>query len=268
MTSIHPTAQIHSSAIIGHGAQIDAHCVVGPFCVIGPQVNLGQGVQLKSHVAIDGDTTIGAQTVIWPFASIGHQPQDLKFAGEASRLVIGARNMIRESVSMNPGTAGGGGLTQIGDDGLFMLGTHVGHDCMVGDRVVMANHASLAGHVQVGDNAILGGMAGIVQHSRIGQGAIVGAGCIVAADIIPFGATIGARAQLSGLNLVGLKRRGLEKAAIHRMRAAYDAIFFGSGTLRERATAVAASYADMPLVLEITSFLLGETTRSFCLPNE
>ena len=268
MSLIHPTAQIHGSAIVEPGAVIGAGCQIGPFCVLGPQVKLAAGVVLKSHVALAGDTKIGENTVIWPFASVGHQPQDLKYAGEVTRLVIGARNMIRESVSINPGTAGGGGITQIGDDCLFMLGTHVGHDCRVGNRVVMANHASLAGHVEIGDFAILGGLAGIVQHSRIGQGAIVGAGCIVAADVIPFGATTGARAQLSGLNLTGLKRRGLEKAEIHQIRAAYTAIFKGEGTMRERAERVQADYADVALVQIITSFLLVDSTRSFIQPDD
>ena len=268
MLLIHPTAKIHGSAIVEPGAEIGPDCEIGPFCVIGPLVKLARGVVLKSHVAITGDTQIGDDTIIWPFASVGHQPQDLKFAGEATRLVIGARNMIRESASINPGTAGGGGITQIGDDCLFMLGTHVGHDCKVGNRVVMANHASLAGHVEIGDFAILGGLAGIVQFSRIGQGAIVGAGCIVAADVIPFGATTGARAQLSGLNLTGLKRRGLDKAEIHKMRAAYAALFTGDGTMRERAERVQAEYADAPLVKVITDFMLSDSARSFVQPHD
>lgn len=268
MALIDPTASIHSSAIVEPGAEIGPGCQIGPFCVVGAQVRLAANVVLKSHVALVGDTSLGDGTQVWPFASVGHQPQDLKYAGEATKLVIGARNMIRESVSINPGTAGGGGLTQIGDDCLFMLGTHVGHDCKVGNRVVMANHASLAGHVEIGDHAILGGLAGIVQFSRIGQGAIVGAGCIVSGDVIPYGATIGARAQLGGLNLTGLKRRGLDKAEIHRMRAAYRALFSGDGTLRDRAAQVAQDFADMPLVQEITSFLLAESGRSFILPND
>ncbi|MEX0970916.1 MAG: acyl-ACP--UDP-N-acetylglucosamine O-acyltransferase [Paracoccaceae bacterium] len=268
MALIDPTASIHSSAIVEQGAEIGPGCQIGPFCVVGAEAKLAANVELKSHVALAGDTTVGEGTIIWPFASVGHQPQDLKFAGEATRLVIGARNMIRESVSINPGTVGGGGLTQIGDDCLFMLGTHVGHDCKVGNRVIMANHASLAGHVELGDHAILGGLAGIVQFSRIGQGAIVGAGCIVSGDVIPYAATIGARAQLGGLNLTGLKRRGLDKAEIHRMRAAYRALFSTEGTLRERAAQLASDYADMPLVQEITTFLLAEPNRSFILPND
>lgn len=268
MLQIDPTAKIDGTASIAPGARIGARCEIGPFCVIGPQVKLGQGVVLHSHVALAGDTEIGHDTIIWPFASVGHQPQDLKFAGEATRLIIGARNMIREGVSINPGTAGGGGLTQIGDDCLFMLGTHVGHDCTVGNHVVMANHASLAGHVKIGDYAILGGLSGIVQHSRIGQGAIVGAGCIVAADVIPFGATSGARARLSGLNLTGLKRRGLDKPEIHRMRAAYAEIFGPEDTLIVRTKRVAVAYADAPLVQIITDFLLADSTRSFVQPED
>ncbi len=257
---------IHPSAIIERGAELGPDCHIGPFCHVGADVRLGAGVRLHSHVAVTGDTVIGDETEIWPFASVGSQPQDLKFAGEKTRLVIGARNMIRESVSINPGTAGGGGLTHIGDDCLFMLGTHVGHDCRVGNRVVVANHASLAGHVDVGDGAIIGGLAGIHQFVRIGEGAIIGALSMVVADVIPFGSVSGERPKLAGLNLIGLKRRGLARDEIAALRAAYKVLFSGEGTLRARAEAMIED-ADSMLVREVLSFVLSDSDRSFCTPK-
>lgn len=257
---------IHQSAIIEDGAEIDPDCQIGPFCHIGADVRLSAGVRLHSHVAISGNTVVGAETEIWPFASVGSQPQDLKFAGEKSRLIIGARNMIRESVSINPGTDGGGSLTKIGDDCLFMLGTHVGHDCDVGNRVVVANHASLAGHVQVSDGAIIGGLAGIHQFVRIGEGAIIGALSMVVADVIPFGSVMGERPRLAGLNLIGLKRRGLPRTEISALRAAYKTLFSAEGTLRERAEAM-LDKAENELVRELLEFVLSDSDRSFCMPK-
>ena len=257
---------IHPSAIIEPGAEIGSGCTVGPFCHIGKAVRLGDGVRLHSHVAITGDTIIGDETEIWPFASVGSQPQDLKFAGEQTRLEIGECNMIREGVSINPGTAGGGGLTKIGDDCLFMLGTHVGHDCSVGNHVVMANHASLAGHVEVGDGSVIGGLAGIHQFVRIGEGAIIGALSMVVADVIPFGSVVGERPKLSGLNLVGLKRRGIPRAEISALRAAFKVLFAESGTLKTRAEAMADA-EDNPLVQQMLAFILEDSERSFTTPK-
>ncbi len=257
---------IHPSAIIEQGAEIGEGCKIGPFCHIGAGVRLGEGVRLHSHVALAGDTTIGNETEIWPFASVGSQPQDLKFAGERTRLVIGAHNMIRESVSINPGTVGGGGLTEIGDDCLFMLGTHVGHDCKVGNRVVVANHASLAGHVTVGAGAIIGGLAGIHQFVRIGEGAIIGALSMVVADVIPYGSVIGERPRLAGLNLIGLKRRGMDRADISSLRAAYKTLFSGTGTLRDRAEQLLPE-ADNAYVENMLGFILSDSDRSFCTPK-
>ncbi len=257
---------IHSSAIIEDGAKIGPDCHIGPFCHIGAGVRLGAGLRLHSHVSVAGDTVIGEGTEIWPFASVGSQPQDLKFAGEKTRLRIGARNKIREGVSINPGTAGGGGLTKIGDDCLFMLGTHVGHDCFVGNGVVVANHASLAGHVEVGDGAIIGGLAGIHQFVRIGEGAIIGALSMVVADVIPFGSVSGERPRLAGLNLIGLKRRGLARTEIAALRAAYKTLFAGDGTLRARAEAMLES-ADNTRVRAMLDFVLSDSERSFCTPK-
>lgn len=265
--TIAPSAEIHPSAVIEEGAEIGPDCKVGPFCLVGAQVKLARGVELKSHVVIAGDTSIGEETRIWPFASIGHQPQDLKFHGEETRLEIGARCMIRESASMNPGTEGGGGLTLIGDDCLFMLGTHVGHDAKVGNRVILANHCSLAGHVIIEDDVILGGLTGVHQFVKIGRGAVVGASTVVVTDVIPYGSAVSTRPELAGLNLVGLKRRGAQKSEINGLRAAFSDIFEGEGTLKERALAAKQKHSDNPLVLEVTAFLLSDSSRSFLLPR-
>lgn len=258
---------IHASAVIEDGAIIGSGCQIGPFCHVGPQVKLGKGVELFSHVVLAGNTMIGDETRIWPFASIGHQPQDLKFAGEASRLEIGARCMIREGVSMNPGTSGGGGLTKIGDECLFMLGTHVGHDCIVGDRVIMANNASLAGHVVIEDDVIIGGLSGVHQFCKIGRGAVIGAVAMVTNDVIPYGAVVSKRPDLSGLNLVGLKRRGVGKQEINGLRKAFTEIFAEGETLKARVATARAKYDGNALVAEVLDFLEAETSRSFLLPS-
>lgn len=265
--SIDPSAYVHPSAVVESGAVIGPDSHVGPFCHVGPQAVLGHGVDLKSHVVVAGDTAIGDGTRIWPFASIGHQPQDLKFRGESSRLVIGKRNMIRESVSMNPGTEGGGGLTQIGDDCLFMLGTHVAHDCIVGNRVILANHAQLAGHVVVEDDVVIGGLSGVHQFVRIGQGAMIGAVVMIVTDVIPYGTAVGERAELAGLNLVGLKRRGATKADINALRSAFADIFEGQGTLQVRVAAAAEKYSGNALVEQVIGFLRRDTSRKFLTPK-
>ncbi|WP_316013027.1 acyl-ACP--UDP-N-acetylglucosamine O-acyltransferase [Roseobacter sp. HKCCA0434] len=259
--------RIHPSAIVEPGAQIGAGCEIGPFSIVGPQARLGDGVVLHSHVVIAGDTTVGDDTRIWPFASIGHQPQDLKFAGERTRLEIGARNMIRESVSINPGTAGGGGLTKIGDDNLMMLGTHVGHDCILGNRIVLANNAAIAGHCRLDDNVIVGGQSGVHQFVHIGRGAMIGAVSMVTKDVIPYGSIVGNRGELAGLNITGLKRRGVERPQLHALRAAYQAIFVdGAGTLLERTRRTREDHADDPLVQEIAEFILADHSRSIATP--
>lgn len=259
---------IHPSAIVEDGASLGADVRIGPFCLVGKDVTLGDGVELISHVTVAGHTTIGAETRIWPFASIGHQPQDLKFAGEASYLEIGARNMIREHVTMNAGTTGGGLHTRVGDDGLFMMGSHVGHDCQLGNNVIMANNATLAGHVTLGDHAFMGGLSAVHQFARIGAHAMVGGMTGVEKDVIPFGLAIGNRADLGGLNVVGMRRRGFDKTAVQTVREAYRAIFVGEGTLAERAAAVAESHGGVPAVREITDFVLADTSRHFCTPRD
>lgn len=265
--TIDPSASIHASAIIADGARIGADVSIGAYCVIGPDVSIGPGTELKSHVSIDGHTRIGARNTIFPFASLGQQPQDLKFRGERTLLEIGDGNAIREYVTMNPGTEGGGGVTRVGDECLFMNHVHVGHDCIVGSRVIFANAATLGGHVVVGDGAVLGGLSAVHQRCRIGEGAMIGGLAGVVADVIPFGTVMGERAKLQGLNLLGLKRRGVDKAQISALRAAYAALFAPEGTLRERSDAVTEQYGDHPLVQQILAFIAEDTARRLTTPD-
>jgi UDP-N-acetylglucosamine acyltransferase len=262
MAEIHPTAIVEDGAKLGDGVNI------GPYCIVGPHVELGDGVCLEAHVVVAGHTKVGAGTHIFPFASIGHKPQDLKYAGEETYLEIGSNNQIREHVTMNPGTAGGGGVTRVGDNCLFMMGAHVGHDCLVGDHAILANNATLAGHVELADFVILGGLSAVRQWSRIGTGAIVGGMTGVEFDVIPFGSVIGDRARLAGLNLIGLKRKNFPREQIHALRAAYKALFDSEeGTLRERAQDVAQANPDEPLVKIVTDFILEMEDRRFCTPR-
>ena len=260
--NIHPTAVIEPGAQLGEGVR------VGPFCVVGSGAKLGDSVVLHSHVVVAGDTEIGEGTHVYPFASLGHPPQDLKFKGEKSKLVIGKFNAIREHVTMNPGTEGGGLLTKVGDHCLFMVGTHVAHDCRLGNHVIMANNATLAGHVRVGDGAIIGGLSAVHQFVRIGQGAMIGGMSGVENDVIPYGSVVGERAGLAGLNLVGLKRRKMDRDAIHALRGAFKLLFGGSeGTLAERTENVRRQYGEVPAVIEILSFIGDESDRSLCMPR-
>jgi UDP-N-acetylglucosamine acyltransferase len=225
-------------------------------------------VRLESHVVVDGRTRIGANTRIFPFASIGQPPQDLKYAGERSELIIGGNNTIREYATMNPGTKGGGMVTRVGDGGLFMVGIHVAHDCIVGDNVVMANNATLAGHVVIGDYAVLGGLSAVHQFVRIGRHAMVGGMSGVENDVIPYGSVMGDRAHLSGLNIVGLKRRGVDRDDIHALRRAYRLLFAHEGTMTERLADVRQLFADNEAVMEIVEFIDSDSTRAVCQPKE
>lgn len=254
---------IHPSAIIEPGAQIGQGVRIGPFCLVGPRVRLGDRVELKSHVVVTGDTSVGADTVIYPFASIGHDPQDLKFKGEETRLEIGARNRIREYVTMQPGTEGGGGLTKVGDDGLFMANCHVAHDCRIGNHVVLVNSVAVAGHCVVEDDVIIGGLSGIHQFVRLGRGAMIGALSMVTADVVPYGLVQGPRAHLDGLNLVGLKRRGASRADMADLRAALARLHAGS--FRDTAREMAAG-ENAAMVQEMLDFILGPSDRSFLKP--
>lgn len=259
-------ARIHPSAMIEAGAQIDASAKIGPFCVVGPDVVIGADVELKSHVVLSGHTRVGAGTVIFPFAVIGEIPQDLKFKGEESRLEIGTRNRIREHVTMNGGTQLGGGVTRIGDDCLFMAGCHIAHDAQVGNRVVVVNAAGVAGHCVLEDDVILGGLSGVHQFVRIGRGAVIGAVTMVTHDVIPYGLVQAPRGELDGLNLVGLKRRGVDRVDITALRAAYQMLAQGDGTFHDRAARLGTE-ADSKYVREIVDFVLGDSDRSFLTPR-
>ncbi|MGB5557779.1 MAG: acyl-ACP--UDP-N-acetylglucosamine O-acyltransferase [Paracoccaceae bacterium] len=264
--TIHPSARVHPSAIIEDGATVGADCVIGPFCVVGAAVTLGRAVHLKSHAVVTGWTEVGDETVVFPFAVVGEIPQDLKYHGENTRLIVGKRNRIREGATLNLGTDGGGGITEVGDDCLFMTGAHVGHDVKVGNRVIMANQAALAGHCIIGDDVIIGGLSGIHQWVRIGKGAIIGAVTMVTNDVIPHGLVQGPRGELDGLNLVGLKRRGVARADITALRAAYQALAQGEGAFQERARRI-ADETDSDYVREVVDFILAASDRSFLTPS-
>ena len=261
--------QIHATAIVEPGAEIGAGVEIGPYCVIGSDVRLGDGCRLKSHVVVEGRTQVGAGTEIFPFTSIGQIPQDLKYQGEPAELVIGKKNVIREHVTMNIGTEGGGMLTKVGDGCLFMAASHVAHDCQVGNNVILANNATLAGHVSVGDFAILGGLSAARQFVRIGKHAMVGGLTGVENDVIPVGTVMGDRARLSGLNLIGLKRRGFTQEQISELRKAYRLLFADEGTFQERVDEVAREYADHEAVADIVAFIRATSSRgAICPPSK
>ncbi len=264
--NISAQAKIHPSAIVEPGAVIAAGCEIGPFVLIGPEVTLAEGVVVKSHAVVTGWTQIGPETVIFPFACVGEVPQDLKFAGERTQLVVGARCRIREGATLNTGTAGGGGLTKVGDDCLLMTGAHVGHDAVLGDRVILANQVAIAGHCQIGDDVIVGGLSGIHQFVRIGRGAIIGAVTMVTNDVLPFGLVQGPRGVLDGLNLVGLKRRGVDRSDITAMRAAFQMLAQGDGSFLDRARKLAEE-TQSAYVREMVDFVLSASDRSFLTPK-
>ena len=259
-------SNIHPSAVVENGAEIDPAAIVGPFCVVGAQVRLAAGVELKSHVVVTGQTSVGEETVIFPFAVIGEIPQDKKFKGETSRLEIGARNRIREHVTMNGGTEGGGGVTRVGDDGLYMAGCHIAHDAHLGDRVIIVNSAQIAGHCVIEDDVIVGGLSGVHQFVRIGRGAIIGAVTMVTNDVIPYGLVQAPRGELDGLNLVGLKRRGVARSDITALRAAFQMLAQGEGTFHDRAERL-GNETESAYVREIVAFVMGDSERSFLTPS-
>jgi UDP-N-acetylglucosamine acyltransferase len=238
----------HPTAVVEDGARIGAGVRIGPFCVIGPNVDLGDACELKSHVVLAGHTTIGARTTIFPFAAIGLPPQDLKYAGEPTTLTIGADCVIREAVTMHPGTGHGTRETIVGDRCFFLANTHVAHDCRVGSNVVMTNNAMIAGHCKIGDFVILGGGVGVHQFVRVGAHAFIGGMSAVENDVIPYGMALGNRAYLAGLNIVGLRRRGFSREDIHELRRAYRLLFANEGTLAERVEDVSQEFAKYPVV--------------------
>lgn len=260
-TVIHPTAVVSPRAVIGAGVRI------GPYCVIEDHVVLHDQVELVAHVALSGRTEIGPRTRIFPFASIGFEPQDLKYHGEPSTLVIGADCTIREHVTISPGTQGGGMETRIGDNCLLMIGAHIGHDCKVGDHAILSNNAGLAGHVVLGEYVILSGHAGVTQFVHIGDHAFVGGMTKVENDVIPFGMAVGNPGRLAGLNLVGLKRRGFDREGIHRLRAAYRMIFSNEGTLRERVEDAGKIFEDDPFVQQVIAFIQRPSSGTLMLPK-
>jgi UDP-N-acetylglucosamine acyltransferase len=257
---------IHPTALIDPKAEIADSVSVGPYCVVGKDVRLDAGVRLVSHVAVAGHTRIGENTQVFPFASIGHQPQDLKYRGEPSRLEIGRNNVVREHVTMNPGTEGGGMITRVGDNCLFMMAAHVAHDCQLGDNVILVNNATLGGHVFIDDWAIVGGMSAVHQFVRIGRHAMIGGCSAVESDIIPYGSAVGNRAHLSGLNLVGLKRRDFSRDTIHDLRRAYRLIFAQEGELAERLADVSDLFSQVEPVMEIVKFMRSPSSRAICQP--
>jgi UDP-N-acetylglucosamine acyltransferase len=258
---------IHATAIIDPNAMMGKDISIGPYCIVGQDVILGDGVRLHSHVVIDGRTTIGTETQMYPFSSIGLPPQDMKYKGEDSELIVGARNTIREYVTMNPGTADGGMRTIVGDDCLFMASTHVAHDCIVGNRVIMANNATIAGHVEVGDFAIIGGLSAVHQFVKIGKHAIIGGMSGVENNVIPYGSVVGDRARLSGLNIVGLRRRAFLKEDIKNLRTAYRMLFAEEGTLAERTEDVAKMFVNNTAVMDIIGFMRAESSRGLTQPR-
>jgi len=260
--------EIHPSAIAEDGARIGDNVRIGPFCVIGSEAEIADDVVLDSHVVIDGRTRIGAGTRIFPHAVIGAPPQDISYRGDTTTVEVGSNCIIREHVTIHRGTSHGRGITKVGDDCYLMVGAHIAHDCEIGNHVVIVNNVALAGHVTIGNHAILSGLTGVHQRTRIGAHAFIGGMSSIVADVIPFAAASGNRAELAGLNIVGLKRRGFDRPTIHALRAAYQAIFNSIGTLQERVDTVAVDFADVPQVMEIVEFIQAGGDRPLTRPRE
>ena len=260
-------ATIHPTAIVDAGAELDEGVEIGPYCMVGGAVKLGRNVRLTSHVVIEGVTEIGEDSIVHGFANLGGPPQHLAHKGEPTKLVVGPRNIIREHVTMHTGTASGRGVTTVGADGLHMVGSHIAHDCIVGDHVVLAKGATLGGHVVMGDYVFMGGLAAVHQFSRVGRYAFIGGLAAVTKDVIPYGSVWGNHAHLEGLNLVGLKRRGFSRETISAMRAAYRLLFADEGTFQERLEDTASTFGQAPEVMEIVDFIRAEANRPLCLPE-
>ena len=252
---------IHPSAVVAHGAKLGAGAEIGPFCTIGPDVSIGAGAKLISHVVVDGRTTIGENALIYPFATIGMAPQDLKYKGEDTSTKIGPRTVIREHCTIHRGTVTGSGMTSIGADCLLMAVVHVAHDCAIGDQVVIANNVVMGGHVEIADGAIIGGASALHQFVRIGTGAMIGGVSGVEADVIPYGSALGNRARLAGLNLIGLKRRGLDKTALYAVRAAFNTLFHGDGVFADRLDQLRPAAATNPYIHDILAFIAAPSKR-------
>lgn len=262
--------KIHASSDISADAKIGSNVEIGPFCQVGPNVEIGDNVKLHSHVVLCGQTSIGDDCEIYPFASLGKIPQVANFIDpeQQSKLIIGKNNRIREHVTMHSGTEHGGWVTKVGDNGLFMAGSHIAHDCILGDDIIFANNATLGGHCTIGDGAILGGLTAVHQFVRIGHKAFIGGMSGVEHDVIPYGMAIGHRAGLGGLNIVGLKRSGFSREDIHQLRNAYQDIFADKGTLKERVAQVEKDYKDNECVQEMLDFIRNESSRALCVPRD
>ena len=259
--------EVHPTAIVAQGAELADGVSIGPFCVVGERVRIGANTKLRSHVVIEGRTTLGADNDVHAFAVLGGPPQHTAYAGEDTQLAIGDGNVVREHVTMNIGTVRGGGVTRVGSNGFFMIESHVGHDCVVGDNVILTKQATLGGHCLIGDYVIVGGLAAVHQFTRVGRHAMIGGLAAVVKDVIPYGSVWGNHAHLEGLNLVGLKRRGFSRESINTLRSAYRLLFAEEGTFQERLADTIEAYADSPEVMEIIDFIRADANRPLCLPQ-
>ena len=260
-------AAIHPTAVVEPGARLGERVRVGPYCCLGPEIELEEEVVLHPHVVVAGRTRIGAGTTIYPFTALGNPPQDLKYKGEPSRLVIGRKTTIREHVTVNTGTAGGGMETRVGDGCLLMAGVHVAHDCILGDGVILANQVTLGGHVSIGDGAIIGGLSAVHQFVRIGRNAMIGGMSGIEQDVIPFGLAMGERASLAGLNLVGLRRRNVSREEIAELGRAYRELFEGEGPFGARVDRLSQRQGGGPLLVELCRFLTAHSERAILQPR-
>ncbi len=258
--------EIHTTALVDPAAKIADTVAIGPYCVIGPHVVLGEGVSLKSHVVVDGHTTVGNKTVVHPFVTLGLPPQHANFKGEPSTLVIGENNSIREHVTIHPGTESGRMTTEVGDNCLFMVGSHVAHDCLIANDVILTNNVALGGHVVIDEFAIIGGLSGIHQYVRVGKHSMIGGCSAVESDVIPYGSVKGNRARLAGLNVIGLRRRGFSREDIRSLRTAYGLLFSQGGNMAERLGEVADLFSDHPGVMDIVDFIRADSSRAICQP--
>ena len=258
MPEIHPTAVVDSSA------QVAETVSIGPYCVVGSNVVLHADVHLKSHIVVDGHTTVGKGTVVHPFVSLGLSPQHANFKGEPSTLIVGENNSIREHVTMHPGTESGRMTTTVGDNCLFMVGSHVAHDCAIADDVILTNNVALGGHVVVDEFAIIGGLSGIHQYVRVGKHSMIGGCSAVESDVIPYGSVKGNRGRLAGLNVIGLRRRGFSREDIRSLRTAYGLLFSQGGNMAERISEVADLFSDHPGVMDIVDFIRADSSRAIC----
>jgi UDP-N-acetylglucosamine acyltransferase len=260
-------SKIHTTALVDPSAKLGVDVEIGPFCVVGPDVELGDGVILHAHVVVSGRTTLGAGCKVFPFASLGQSPQDVKYKDEPSALTVGTNTLIREHVTIHRGTKNGHLHTRVGANCFLMIAAHVAHDCEIGDNVTLVNGVTLGGHVSVGDGAIIGGLSAVHQFVRIGAYSFVGGMSGVAADLIPYGMALGNRANLNGLNIIGLKRKGIPREQIHEVRQAYRMLFSAEGTLKERLEDVHALFSKNQHVKQIIDFIRSDSDRSFCVPN-